>query len=647
MTHYIDEWASFLRSHGAAQTPGQQGASKWLDDNSFDEDYWRRMEEHPDYNPTVDRRELETHPGVTGYQGDDQFRHAPWIQNEHDRELEQEDSPGTGGYTHHFEVAPMYRDDLPVHISIGHSGWENRDRLGDRPAYRYQVRHNGRVVHQGDDLWGPVGGPVDHRDMARSLSSFMSYDADRHSDDPDLEDEENRDLRTHTPGYRNFLEENGERLSMASMEPDPEHPDYEPLRQVQEHEIPGHQQRTSAVITEEGHPYKGWDEDDYGYFNPEDGDYQYKSESHKDRWMRQYGRGDSSREIGSAPSLRGDERFEDETPFLSAPQGYVPGSEYGRGSDEIIENREPTYRSQPSRSRGSGGGGGGTRVRRDDPAAIGTTRARSMNWSDLFHEAMTGNDGQGKTFERANVSSVLNPFRGSTGRLYGIHGAQWDRDHSDPSGKVTQAIYHYRTPIAWKFQPHDGSEAKWRIPGTDFGSRGWFPTGRVRNLMLGGMHGLDYDYLRDPVVSYGLHSAMEDLGLQRDSRDAYTGVDIHGNRHVVEPSRTGQTSTHSIYPSGSGTPFFSRRLDTEDAARLYHDMDQLDPGSDVQAFLARRFPRAGGGGRPGSWPAELRQRRGPGTNPLRPRTVLPGQETLPGMETLSYSISDWSNGVRE
>lgn len=55
--------------------------------------------------------------------------------------------------------------------------------------------------------------------------------------------------------------------------------------------------------------------------------------------------------------------------------------------------------------------------------------------------------------------------------------------------------------------------------------------------------------------------------------------------------------------------------------------------------LRRLSPRS-----PGSWASELRQRRGPGTNPLRPRTVLPGQEELPFHES---SIMNWSYGLRE
>lgn len=50
---------------------------------------------------------------------------------------------------------------------------------------------------------------------------------------------------------------------------------------------------------------------------------------------------------------------------------------------------------------------------------------------------------------------------------------------------------------------------------------------------------------------------------------------------------------------------------------------------------------------PGSWAREIRRRRGPGTDPFRPTTMMPGQEPIPGIEATSMTIMDWSHGLRE
>lgn len=60
-----------------AMTPGSKDAEKWLSENPFDDNYWSDVQSHPQYRPEIDRSQLNTTPGVTGYQGDDEFRQHP------------------------------------------------------------------------------------------------------------------------------------------------------------------------------------------------------------------------------------------------------------------------------------------------------------------------------------------------------------------------------------------------------------------------------------------------------------------------------------------------------------------------------------------------------------------------------------------
>lgn len=184
---------------------------------------------------------------------------------------------------------------------------------------------------------------------------------------------------------------------------------------------------------------------------------------------------------------------------------------------------------------------------------IGKSKAQRLGWSELFHHAIAGNGGNGKSFERASVKSVHDPSRWQDGRLYGVHNDQWHQDHDAASagiGKVSQAIYHYATPIAWKYHQLDSDgnydEGKWRVPATSFGSGGWFSTGRVQNLMAGAIHQVPHDYLRDPLVDHRVHRSMEAMGLKRQPDQSYKGVDTEGNIHTVHPSQTGRTSVHTV-----------------------------------------------------------------------------------------------------
>lgn len=75
----------------ATKTPGSKDAERWLSENSFDDNYWKGVQGHPDYKPEVDRSALHTVPGVTGYQGDDEFRQHP-DDTEDDEHSEHEES---------------------------------------------------------------------------------------------------------------------------------------------------------------------------------------------------------------------------------------------------------------------------------------------------------------------------------------------------------------------------------------------------------------------------------------------------------------------------------------------------------------------------------------------------------------------------
>lgn len=288
--------------------------------------------------------------------------------------------------------------------------------------------------------------------------------------------------------------------------------------------------------------------------------------------------------------------------------------------------------------------------RREAHDYIPKTKAQGMRWGDLFDEAIHGNEGHGREFERASVKSVLNPYRGDTGRLYGVHREQWDKDHAEDAagrGKVAQAIYHYQTPIAWKYhsvQP-DGTydEGTWRYPATSFGSGGFFSTGRVQGLMgpsfyRGGRGAPSYSHTRDPIVDYDTHRAFEDASIHRQDDNTYRATDAFGNSHHIAPSQSGRTAVHTVTsPDGAST--WTKRLSPLEAGRNTVAMYQLagtggptDPG----AFLKSKGYRGSGAAAPA---------------PRAPRREVPLriQPELPGMPRIQRgsSIAGWSEFLRD
>ena len=223
---------------------------------------------------------------------------------------------------------------------------------------------------------------------------------------------------------------------------------------------------------------------------------------------------------------------------------------------------------------------------------IPKTKAQGMSWGNLFDEAVSGNEGHGREFERAAVKSVHNPSRLATGRLYGVHDDQWKEDFSNDAagrGKVAQAIYHYQTPIAWKYhsvQP-DGTydEGKWRIPATSFNSAGWFNTGRVQNLMGPSLRRHNHEYLRDPLVNHRLHRALEEGGIRRQPDQSYKAVDVQGNTHTLAPSQSGNTVIHTMTtPDGSRT--LSKRVPSDVGATTVFGLTQAPGVSGIQDPIA-------------------------------------------------------------
>lgn len=283
----------------------------------------------------------------------------------------------------------------------------------------------------------------------------------------------------------------------------------------------------------------------------------------------------------------------------------------------------------------------GTPRRPESPDYIPKTKAQGMRWQDLFDEAIHGNGGQGREFERASVKSVLSPHQSQTGRLYGVHEQQWDKDHQafrQGTGKVSQAIYHYATPIAWKFQQADADgnlgEGKWRVPATSFGSGGFFSTGRVQGLMGPSFyrHPDSYEHLRDPQISFHTHRAMEDAGIHRQPDQSYKSIDIFGNEHHLDPSQSGQTFAHTVTTPEGRT--FKKRVPVGEGAETAYTMTQA--------------PGAGG---PADGPAFLKAKgyRDSAHTPRRRRDVpLRLQPELPGMpRQSSYAdILGWSENLR-
>jgi len=291
------------------------------------------------------------------------------------------------------------------------------------------------------------------------------------------------------------------------------------------------------------------------------------------------------------------------------------------------------------RRRSPSGGGGGIR-RRESHDYIPKTKAQAMRWGDLFDQAIHGDDGHGREFERASVKSVLNPHRSSTGRLYGVHEDQWDEDHANDSagrGKVAQAIYHYATPIAWKYhsvQP-DGTydEGTWRYPATNFGSGGWFSTSRVQSFMgpslwRGGRGAPSYSHTRDPQVSHHTHRALEQAGIHRQNDQSYRVIDNFANEHNLAPSRSGQTFVHTVTSPEGRT--FTKRLPVGEASENAYAMTQA-PGAggptDPVAFLRGKKYRD-------SQPPPARPRR---EVPLRLQPELPFRNS---------SVVSWSDFLR-
>jgi len=271
-----------------------------------------------------------------------------------------------------------------------------------------------------------------------------------------------------------------------------------------------------------------------------------------------------------------------------------------------------------------------------------------MRWGDLFDEAIHGNEGHGREFERASVKSVHNPYRGDQGRLYGVHKEQWDKDHAEDAagrGKVAQAIYHYQTPIAWKYHSvqSDGTydEGTWRFPATSFGSGGFFSTGRVQGLMgpsfyRGGRGAPSYSHTRDPAISYDTHKAFEDASIHRQDDNSYRATDAFGNGHHIVPSQSGQTALHTITsPDGAST--WTKRVTPLDAGRNTVAMYQLagtDGPADPAAFLKSKGYRGSGAAAPVRAPRR--------EVPLRIQPELPGMPRL----TRGSSVADWSEFLR-
>lgn len=291
---------------------------------------------------------------------------------------------------------------------------------------------------------------------------------------------------------------------------------------------------------------------------------------------------------------------------------------------------------RPARSRGTGEG---TR-RQETPAYIPKTRAQALPWRELFSQAVHGNQGEGREFERASVKSVHNPYRGDTGRLYGVHQEQWNKDFTNDAagrGKVSQAIYHYATPIAWKYhevQPNGTyDEGTWRQPATSFGSGGFFSTGRVQGLMSGAFHGTNHEYLRDPLVSYNLHKKMGEDGLQRGDDQSYSAVDSFGNSHHIAPSQSGQTAVHTVTSPG-GESTWTKRVPAHEAGdnfyALNNDAAGLPQTQDPVAFLKSKKYKGSGAAAP--TPARRRE------VPLRLQPELPFR---------SFSVASWAEFLRD
>lgn len=296
-------------------------------------------------------------------------------------------------------------------------------------------------------------------------------------------------------------------------------------------------------------------------------------------------------------------------------------------------NNEGYYDQNPSSA--PRGTGISTR-RREAPDYIPKTKAQRMSWGNLFDEAIHGNDGHGREFERASVSSVHNPYSGSTGRLYGVHQDQWNKDFENDRqgrGKVAQAIYHYATPIAWKYhevQP-DGTydEGTWRQPATSFGSAGFFSTGRVQSLMGPSLWRTNHQTLRDPLVPIRAHRAMEESGIRRQPDQSYRVIDAHGNEHNLAPSQTGKTVVHTVKSPEGRT--FTKRLPTGEAAENAYRMTQSPgaggPSDPVEYLRSNNY-------RDSQPPPPTRRRR---DVPLRIQPELPFRNS---------SVAAWSDFLR-
>jgi hypothetical protein len=306
---------------------------------------------------------------------------------------------------------------------------------------------------------------------------------------------------------------------------------------------------------------------------------------------------------------------------------------------QSVSHRERNPEEYSTRSTQTGRSDGPRRREAHD--YIPKTKAQKMSWGNLFDEAVNGDEGFGREFERASVKSVHNPYRGDTGRLYGVHRDQWNQDFDNDAagrGKVAQAIYHYATPIAWKYhnvQPGGTyDDGQWRMPATSFGSGGFFSTGKVQKLLGPSLwRSPGYSHTRDPLVDINLHRRMEQDGLHRQDDQTYQGTDAFGNTHHVAPSQSGRTAVHTVTSPG-GESTWTKRVPAHEAADNFYSM-----GLDSQSLPQIRNPaeylksqKYRGSGAAASTPARRRD------VPLRLQPELPFR---------SSSVASWAEFLRD
>lgn len=187
-------------------------ARRWLDEEA----------EHAGRGWEHERRHYEQNPGLRGFEQQHHYEN-PLIRSHPEAQARgsqpaPDAGPGPQENTHVFSIPEMYRDDRPIELHITHSGYNNADGMGMRPAYHFRWMYGGQPMHEGT-VHGPVYAEPDEHEMARVVSDFASNDAERLAHDPEAEDEDNRDLRPHvnTP-YHHFLQAEGERLGMAGLD---------------------------------------------------------------------------------------------------------------------------------------------------------------------------------------------------------------------------------------------------------------------------------------------------------------------------------------------------------------------------------------------------------------------------------------------